>query len=128
MQVQFSCIEKLGYASGLSPVTSCNHEKLSPENQVRSFMTNNGWCRSNYHKNGKRRFGQLANGFCNECSILSVMQVQSKDADKITRLEGKISDLEEKRDQLNSEIKGLRFKLASLIKSREKSGEQNHEN
>ena len=56
------------------------------------------------------------------------MQVQSKDADKITRLEGKISDLEEKRAQLNSEIKGLRFKLASLINSMEKSGEQNHEN
>jgi hypothetical protein len=91
-------------------------------------MTNNGWCRSNYHKNGKRRFGQLANGFCNECSILSVMQVQSKDADKSPDSKEKYQIWKKNAINLISEIKGLRFKLASLIKSREKSGEQNHEN
>ncbi|MEG4518825.1 MULTISPECIES: hypothetical protein [unclassified Microcoleus] len=30
-------------------------------------MTINGWCRTNYHKDGKRRFAKLTDGLCCEC-------------------------------------------------------------
>ncbi|MEG3981826.1 hypothetical protein QUA08_13730 [Microcoleus sp. T3B2] len=80
-------------------------------------MTKNGWCRTNYHSDGKRRYGNLTNGLCCECSL----SVTGKEADKITRLQEKINDLEQEREQLNAEIKRLRFKLQTLIKSIEKS-------
>ncbi|MEG3843852.1 hypothetical protein [Microcoleus sp. herbarium14] len=76
-----------------------------------------GWCRTNYHRDGKRRYGSLTDGLCTECSL----SVTGKEADKITRLQEKINDLEAERDLLNSEIHRLRQKLQTLIKSIEKS-------
>ncbi len=81
-------------------------------------MTKSGWCRTNYHSDGKRRYGLLENGLCCECSL----RFTSKEADKITRLQEKINDLEADREQLNSEIHRLRFKLQTLIKSFKESG------
>jgi len=54
-------------------------------------MTKSGWCRSNYHSDGKRRWGFLEAGLCCECSLALV----GKEADKVTRLQEKISDLME---------------------------------
>ncbi|MEG5036207.1 hypothetical protein [Microcoleus sp. AT3-D2] len=65
-------------------------------------MTQNGWCRSNYHKDGKRRFGLLTNGLCAECfwsdpaqGTFPAAEVQAIESQKITRLREKINDLEE---------------------------------
>ena len=90
-------------------------------------MAINGWCRSNYHKDGKRRFGSLTNGLCCECEAEQQQQQQKPglhrdEKSKITRLEQKIVDLEQERNRLNSEIKRLRSKLQSLINSMQKSG------
>jgi len=102
-------------------------------------MTINGWCRNNYHKDGKRRFGRLTNGFCCECltnhiidrptnhTVNQTVQTSSTQLaedkkkaalkSKITRLEQKIVDVEVDRDPLNSEIKHVRHKLQVLINS-----------
>jgi len=84
-------------------------------------MTQNGWCRTNYHKDGKRRWGSLTNGFCCECEA-EQQQPGRDEKSKITRLEQKIVDLEQERSRLDSEIKRLRLKLRTLIKSLPKSG------
>ena len=84
-------------------------------------MTINGCCRSNYHKDGKRRFGNLTNGFCCECEA-EQQQPGRDEKSKITRLEKKIVDLEQERLRLDSEIKRCCSKLQTLIKSMEKSG------
>jgi septal ring factor EnvC (AmiA/AmiB activator) len=81
-------------------------------------MTNNGWCRTNYHTDGKRRFGLLTHGLCCECEA---EKPGRDDKSKITRLEQKIVDLEQERDRLNSKIKRLRSKLQTLINSIQKS-------
>ena len=82
-------------------------------------MTNNGWCRSNYHKDGKRRWGSLTNGLCCECET---GQKQGDDKGKIIRLQQKIVDLEQERDRLDKEVDRLRSKLQTLIKSLKQSG------
>jgi septal ring factor EnvC (AmiA/AmiB activator) len=82
-------------------------------------MPNNGWCRTNYHTDGKRRFGLLTNGLCCECEA---EKPGRDDKSQITRLEQKIVDLEQERDRLNSKIKRLRSKLQTLINSIQKSG------
>lgn len=82
-------------------------------------MTKSGWCRTNYHKDGKRRWSNfLTNGLCSECAFTD------KVPDKIVRIHEKISDLESERDLLNSEIVAcgaerhrLRFKLQTLVKA-----------
>jgi hypothetical protein len=84
-------------------------------------MTQNGWCRANYHKDGKRRWGSLTNGLCCECEA-EQQQPGRDEKSKITRLEQKIVDLEQERLRLDSEIKRLRLKLRTLIKSLQKSG------
>jgi predicted nuclease with TOPRIM domain len=81
-------------------------------------MTKNGWCRTNYHADGKRRWGNLTNGLCNECSL----SLTSKEAEKITQCQEKINDLEFERCSLNNEIDRLRSKLQTLINSLQKSG------
>ena len=101
-------------------------------------MTINGWCRNNYHKDGKRRFAKLTDGFCCECqadqqktqSVAEPVQnfveaveqsvgnrhkqsaedKKAAEKRKKTYLEQKIVDLEVERDNLNSEINRLRFK------------------
>jgi chromosome segregation ATPase len=83
-------------------------------------MAINGWCRTNYHKDGKRRFGSLTNGLCCECEA-EQQQLGRDEKSKITRLEQKIVDLEQERDRLNSKIKHLRSKLQTLINSIQKS-------
>jgi len=114
-------------------------------------MTINGWCRNNYHKDGKRRFAKLTDGFCCECQAdqqktqsvsepvqkivetveQSVGKRRKQSAEdkkkaaekrKITYLEQKIVDLEVERDNLNSEINRLRFKWQALISSLNQSG------
>ncbi|MEG5056106.1 MULTISPECIES: hypothetical protein [unclassified Microcoleus] len=104
-------------------------------------MTINGWCRTNYHKDGKRRFAKLTDGFCCECladrlatattesvaesvaePVAESKQSQQRKKEianrrKITCLEQKISDLEVERNHLNSEINRLRLKLQTLINS-----------
>lgn len=81
-------------------------------------MTKNGWCRSNYHSDGKRRYGNLTSGLCIECSL----PITGKEADRITRLTERINDLEAERSQLGCEIDRLRQKLETLIESMKKSG------
>ena len=83
-------------------------------------MAINGWCRTNYHKDGKRRFGSLTNGLCCECEA-EQQQPGRDEKSQITRLEQKIVDLERERDGLNSKIKRLRSKLQTLINSIQKS-------
>ena len=83
-------------------------------------MTNNGWCRTKYHTDSKRRFGLLTNGLCCECEA-EQQQPGRDEKSKITRLEQKIVDLEQERDGLNSKIKRLRSKLQTLINSIQKS-------
>jgi septal ring factor EnvC (AmiA/AmiB activator) len=88
-------------------------------------MAINGWCRSNYHRDGKRRWGSLTNGFCCECEAEKQQQepgLHRDEKSKITRLEQKIVDLEQERSRLNSKIKRLRSKLQTLINSIQKSG------
>jgi hypothetical protein len=84
-------------------------------------MAINGWCRTNYHKDAKRCWGSLTNGFCCECEA-EQQQPGRDEKSKITRLEQKIVDLEQERLRLDSEIKRLRWKLLPLIKSLQKSG------
>ncbi len=81
-------------------------------------MTKSGWCRNNYHADGKRRYGNLTNGLCIECSLSTT----GKEADRITRLQERINDLEAERSQLGCEIDRLRLKLKTLIQSMKKSG------
>lgn len=81
-------------------------------------MTKSGWCRSNYHSDGKRRWGFLEAGLCCECSLALV----GKEADKVTRLQEKISDLMEERAQIEREINGLRQKLRAFTQSLKESG------
>jgi len=78
-------------------------------------MTKNGWCRNNYHKDGKRRFGNLTNGLCLECQLKLTVVARSQTAQKISSLKEEISDLEIERDRLNSEIDRLRFKLQTFV-------------
>jgi septal ring factor EnvC (AmiA/AmiB activator) len=82
-------------------------------------MVNKGWCRTNYHTNGKRRFGLLTNSLCCECEA---EKPGRDDKSQISRLEQKIVDLEQERSRLNSKIKRLRSKLPTLINSIQKSG------
>jgi predicted RNase H-like nuclease (RuvC/YqgF family) len=85
-------------------------------------MAINGWCRTNYHRDGKRRWGSLTNGFCGECEAEQQQQPGRDEKSKITRLEQKIIDLEQERRRLDSKIQRLRSKLQTLIKSLKKSG------
>ena len=71
----------------------------------------NGWCRTNYHSDGKRRFGYLTNGLCSECAF------KGTNAGKVTRLQQKINDLEYERERINCEIDSFRYKLQSLVKA-----------
>lgn len=102
-------------------------------------MTINGWCRTNYHKDGKRRFAKLTDGFCGECIADRLAQptqvnesvAESKntpqrtaqqkketaDRRKITCLQQQIVDMEVERNYLTAEIDRLRFKLQNLINS-----------
>ncbi|MEG4500658.1 hypothetical protein QUB05_26420 [Microcoleus sp. F10-C6] len=66
----------------------------------------NGWCRSNYHKDGKRRWGSLTNGLCCECECETKTGKQQvgDDKGKIIRLQQKIVDLEQERDRLDKEV------------------------
>lgn len=92
-------------------------------------MTQNGWCRSNYHKDGKRRFGLLTNGLCAECywsdpaqGTFPASEIQANESQKITRLRERINDLEEKRASVNQEIYRLRQQLQTLVAAKSKSG------
>ncbi|MEG4248705.1 hypothetical protein [Microcoleus sp. Pol10D4] len=109
-------------------------------------MTINGWCRTNYHKDGKRRFAKLTDGFCCECLAdrlakatpeslnepvaehkkapqkTAQQKKETADRRKITYLQQTIVDLEVERDHLNSEINRLRLKLQTLINSLNQSG------
>ena len=103
-------------------------------------MTINGWCRNNYHKDGKRRFAKLTDGFCWECqadqlaktttqvnepvaepkeTLQKTAQQKKETADrrKITCLQQKIIDMEVERNLLNKEIDRLQNKLQTLINS-----------
>lgn len=73
-------------------------------------MTKSGWCRSNYHSDGKRRWSNLTNGLCSECQLTGAV------SGKVTRIQQKINDLEYERDRLNSEIDCLKYKLQTLVK------------
>ena len=81
-------------------------------------MTKSGWCRSNYHKDGKRRWGFLEAELCCECSLALV----GKEAEKVTRLQEKINDLMEERAQIDQEINDLRQKLQAFTQSLKESG------
>ena len=98
-------------------------------------MTQNGWCRSNYHKDGKRRFGLLTNGLCAECywsdpaqGTFAANEVKAIETKKITRLIEKINDLEEQRSLVNQEIYRLRNQLQALVTKNAKSGVTKNEN
>ena len=104
-------------------------------------MTINGWCRTNYHKDGKRRFAKLTGGFCCECQADLLAKVtteslnepvaeptknpqktaqqkkETADRRKITCLQQKIVDMEAERNHLTVEIDRLQFKLQTLINS-----------
>jgi predicted RNase H-like nuclease (RuvC/YqgF family) len=104
-------------------------------------MTINGWCRTNYHKDGKRRFAKLTGGLCCECiadqlapatteslnepvaepkkAIQKTAQQKKETADrrKITCLQQQIVDMEVERNHLTAEIDRLQFKLQTLINS-----------
>lgn len=77
-------------------------------------MTKNGWCRTNYHLDGKRRFGNLTNGLCVECELKGMVLVRSQTATKISQLQAEIFELEIERNRLNLEIDRLRFKLQTF--------------
>jgi len=104
-------------------------------------MTINGWCRTNYHKDGKRRFAKLTDGFCCECIADQLAKATTESLDepvaehketpqktaqqkketadrrKITCLQQQIVDMEVERNHLTAEIDRLRFKLQTLINS-----------
>jgi len=107
-------------------------------------MTINGWCRTNYHKDGKRRFAKLTDGFCCECiadalcarelrlatattELLDELVAEPKktaqqkqetaDRRRITCLQQQIGDMEVERNHLTAEIDRLQNKLQTLIKS-----------
>ena len=109
-------------------------------------MTINGWCRTNYHKDGKRRFAKLTGGFCCECQADLLAKVtteslnepvaeptknpqktaqqkkETADRRKITCLQDKIVDMEVERNHLTVEIDRLQHKLHTLISSLDNSG------
>lgn len=108
-------------------------------------MTINGWCRNNYHKDGKRRFAKLTGGFCCECQAdqlatatteslnepvakpeknpqkTAQQKKETADRRKITCLQNKIVDMEVERNNLTAEINRLQHKLHTLISSLDKS-------
>ena len=63
-------------------------------------MTKSGWCRNNYHKDGKRRYGELVKGLCDECQKNSPNKVKEQ-----------IAQLLKQRASLNTRINKLRQKL-----------------
>ncbi|MGB8688927.1 MAG: hypothetical protein WCD53_16535 [Microcoleus sp.] len=76
-------------------------------------MTKNGWCRTNYHSDGKRRFAILTNGLCVECELKLIVVARSQTAQKILELQKEIFDLEIERNRINCEIDRLRFELTN---------------
>ncbi|MEG4350244.1 hypothetical protein QUA74_10930 [Microcoleus sp. LAD1_D3] len=104
-------------------------------------MTINGWCRTNYHKDGKRRFAKLTDGLCCECIAdrlakatteslnepvaepketpqkTAQQKKETADRRKITCLQQKIVDMEVERNLLTAQIDRLQFKLQTLISS-----------
>lgn len=64
-------------------------------------MSNQGWCKANYHRNGKRRFGELENGFCAECQHNNPQNIREK-----------IEEMLRQRSSLNTKISQLRKKLS----------------
>lgn len=74
-----------------------------------------GWCKTNYHSDGKRRFGNLTNGLCIECELKGMIFIRSQTATRISRLKQEIFDLEIERNRINYEIDRLRFKLQTFV-------------
>lgn len=66
-----------------------------------------GWCKNNYHSDGKRRFGKLTGGICIECMGLET-------ASEIKQLSDKINKAEEDRANLTYQIREMRVKMNRL--------------
>jgi len=64
-------------------------------------MKTQGWCKTNYHSDGKRRFGELENGLCAECRHDNSQQ----------SIREKIEEMLRQRSSLNTKISLLRKKL-----------------
>lgn len=74
-----------------------------------------GWCKTNYHSDGKRRFGNLTKGLCVECELKGMILIRSQTATRISRLKQEIFDLEIERNRINYEIDRLRFTLETFV-------------
>lgn len=68
-------------------------------------MKDNGWCRSNYHSDGKRRFGKIINGLCSECHEKSLSAISPTEQAK-----KQIEALIKQRASINTRINQLRKK------------------
>lgn len=65
-------------------------------------MTINGWCKTNYHKDGKRRYGELVSGLCLECQKKLPKSIEEQ-----------IDELLQQRAFLNTRLGQLRKQLLS---------------
>ncbi|MDQ2096802.1 MAG: hypothetical protein QQW96_04045 [Tychonema bourrellyi B0820] len=69
-------------------------------------MTQNQWCKTNYHSDGKRRFGKLINGLCSECHERAL----EKSASLREQTKKEIEALIKQRASINTRINKLRRK------------------
>ncbi|MCC3459768.1 MAG: hypothetical protein EAZ73_08975 [Oscillatoriales cyanobacterium] len=100
----YTNLEKLAKTRVIEKQKSCGGK---PNLYRLKEFAREGWCKTNFHKDGKRRFGLLTGGLCVECCGKTY-------SDEIIRLEAKLRELEESRDQINCEIKSLKKKIGRL--------------
>ncbi|NJR21479.1 MAG: 3'-5' exonuclease [Richelia sp. CSU_2_1] len=100
------------------------NQKPKSENKSISFE---GWCKTNYHADGKRRFGMLIDGLCGECLGSLTVGGLCLECDEMTEAERLIQKLEKakkERDRINNKIKKIALenqKIASQLKGKMKT-------
>jgi hypothetical protein len=68
-------------------------------------MTTDQWCKTNYHDDGRRRFGKLINGLCTECHEKALTAISPTEQAK-----KQIEALIKQRASINTRINQLRKK------------------
>jgi hypothetical protein len=73
-----------------------------------------GWCKTVFHSDGKRRFGQLVRGLCFEC------RTRIKQTPECKEIERQITLLENRKEDIDQKISNLRYRLHLLYEKETK--------
>lgn len=68
-----------------------------------------GWCKTRFHSDGKRRFGQLVRGLCPEC------RTNIKQTPECQAIERQITILQTRKEDIEIKISSLRYRLNLLF-------------